>query len=177
MEMGQTMCTSCRKTSPEYYEMKLQIRFRFFEEKDIMKLKEDCMNILTNNFPTINKIDEVDDGFEVFFRDHRQMNKAAQLFGRKWLIVDKRSSKIMGQDKMTQKSLYRHTQQIVLVNIGIKDEVMIKGVEYWIKAINKGGQLVLREIKTGDKKVISYEMVQDYFKLLKKYQKPELVEE
>ena len=109
--------------------------------------------------------------------DLAKMNKAAQLFGRRWLITDKRSSKIMGQDKMTQKSLFRHTQQIVLVNVGIKDEVMIKGNEYWIKAINKGGHLVLRGLKNGDKTVISYDMIQDYFKLLKKYKKPEQSEE
>ena len=165
--MDQIQCDTCKRINPEYYEMTLQLKFEFFD--NIMELKEECMKILMDNFTTINKIDEANDGYFVFFRDHGQMNKIATLFGRRWLILDKRSAKIMGQDKMTQKSLFRHTQNLTLVNINTKDIVQIKGIEYWIKAINKGGTLILRRMDDGAKHQCTYKMVKDYFKLVKKY--------
>ena len=167
--MEQVLCNTCKRINPEYYEMVLQLKFEFFD--DIMKLKEECMKILMDNFDTINKIDEANDGYFVFFRDHGQMNKIETLFGRRWLILDKRSAKIMGQDKMTQKSLFRHTQNLTLVNLNTKDTVLIKGVEYWLKAINKGGTLILRRTDNGAKFQCTYKMIQDYFKIVKKYDK------
>jgi hypothetical protein len=72
---------------------------------------------------------------------------------------------------MTQKSLFRHTQLLTLVNLNTKDTVQIKGVEYWIKAINKGGTLILRRTDNGAKFQSTYKMVKDYFYLVKKYDK------
>lgn len=167
--MEQVLCNTCKRINPEYHEMILQLKFEFFE--NILEMKEKCMDILMKNFTTINKIDETDDGYTVYFRDHGQMNKVATLFGRRWLILDKRSAKIMGQDKMTQKSLFRHTQLLTLVNLGTKDTVQIKGIEYWIKAINKGGTLILRRCDNGAKHQVTYKMIRPYFQLIKKYDK------
>jgi len=168
-QMADTMCSTCKRINPEYFEMKLQIRFRFFD--NIPKLKAEVMDLLIKNFKTINKIDEIGNGYEVFFRDHGQMNKLAQVFKRRWLILDKRTSKIMGKDQLTSKDLFRHTQNITLVNLNIKDIVQIKGIEYWIKAINSGDALVLRRCDNGAKKVMSYKMIENYFKLVEKHNK------
>jgi NMD protein affecting ribosome stability and mRNA decay len=165
--MEQVLCNTCKRINPEYHEMILQLKYEFFD--NVLEMKAISLKILMDNFNTINKIDEADDGYTVYFRDHGQMNKIATLFGRRWLILDKRSAKIMGQDKMTQKSLFRHTQLLTLVNLKTKDTVLIKGIEYWIKAINKGGTLVLRRTDNGKKHQVTYKMIKDYFQLVKKY--------
>lgn len=172
--MGQTLCGTCKKINPEYFEMKLQIRFRYFE--DVTKIKEEVMNLLMKNFDTINKIDEIETGYEVFFRDHGQMNKLAQLFSRRWVILEKRTAKIMGKDQLTSKDLFRHTQNITLINVGTKDIIRVKGEEYWVKAINSGDALVLRRTDNGGKKVMSYKMIEDYFQMVKKHDKTQPVE-
>ena len=170
-ELDQKMCGNCKKSSSEYYEMELHLRYKFFEEKEINKIKEISFSIF-EEFRTINKIEELENGFDVYFRDHGQMNKLLFLFNKKFkVLVEKRSNKLMGLDKMTSKNLYRHFQSIELINVDKGDLVEIKGNNYRIKAINKGGQLILLDDKTGAKKIFTYEIVKDYFKLVKKFDK------
>lgn len=166
VDMEQKMCNGCKKSSSEYYEMELQLRFTHFE--DIMEVKAISMSIL-DNFNTINKLDEINNGFNVYFRDHGQMNKVFTLFRRKFkVLIEKRSNKLMGLDKMTSKNLYRHFQSIEIINLNKRDLVEVKGEQYRIKAINKGGQLVLLDESNGSKKIVTYEIVKDYFKLIEK---------
>jgi NMD protein affecting ribosome stability and mRNA decay len=176
LEMEQRMCKACRKSNSEYYEMVLHLRYKFFEmaykglegEEAILLVKEECMKVL-NEFNSINKLEEVDNGFDVYFKDHGQMNKLLTLFGRRFkVLVEKRTNKIMGRDNLTSKDLFRHFQSLILINLNKGDLVQIKGEEYKIKAINKGGQLVVLKEENGAKKIVSYEMIQDYFQLLKK---------
>ena len=55
LNMEQVLCNTCKKINPEYYEMKLQLKFKYFD--NILELKEQCMKILMDNFTTINKIE------------------------------------------------------------------------------------------------------------------------
>ena len=175
LDMEQKLCNSCKKSSTDYYEMVLHLRFKYFDFNNIdinnIKVKEESMNILSQ-FSQINKLEEVENGFDVYFKDHGQMNKILTLFNKKYrVLVEKRTKKIMGHDKQTSKDLYRHFQSLTLINIDKGDLVEIKGDKYIIKSINKGGHLVLLDFNTGAKKIFSYELTQDYFKLIEKNNK------
>ena len=159
VDIEQKMCGSCKKSSSEYYELLVQIRFKYFE--DILDLKKTIIYIIEKNLTGINKLEEINNGFDIYFRNHNSMNKVFGLFNRHYLCVDKRSKKLVGKDISTNKDLYRYTQSVTLVNLKAKDEIIVKGVNYIIKAMNKN-DLVLLEKVTGRKKVLSYSIVGDY---------------
>ncbi len=165
LDMEQKMCSICKKSSSEYWNMQSQIRFRYYDE--ILDIKEKAYKLLTKENLSINKLEEVDNGFDIYFRSNSEMNKVTSLFS-DFLTIEKRSKKLMGRDQLASKDVYRYNQSITLLNIRVKDHISIKGEEYYIKAINKGGVLVLRGLEKGEKKVVSYSMVEDYFKLLEK---------
>jgi NMD protein affecting ribosome stability and mRNA decay len=165
LEMEQKMCSICKKSSSEYWNMQSQIRFKYFE--DILKMKETVYNLLMKGNLSINKLEELDNGFDIYFRTNSDMNKVSSLFSN-FLITEKRSKKLMGKDQLLSKDVYRYFQCITLINVRVNDHVAIKGEKYYIKAINKGGLLVLRGLEKGEKKVISYSMIEDYFQLLDK---------
>lgn len=165
LDMEQMMCSSCKKSSSEYFEMVLHLRYKYFN--DNMKLKEESIKILENNFNSINKIEEIENGFDVYFKDHGQMGKINNLFNKKYNVCfEKRSSKIMGKDNLTSKDLFRHFQSLTIVNINRGDKVRIKGEDYYIKAINKGGKLILRRLDNGAKEVMSYSIIEEYFSII-----------
>lgn len=162
VEMEQSTAPEFRKISTDYYEHKLQVRFRYFES--IEELREEIHNKIIKEFGDyINKFEEVSTGLDYFFRNHGCMNDLSQLFRRNYLTLEKRSNKVVGLDQLTSKNKYRYFQSIILINLRKKDLVMYKGDEYQIKALNKN-DLVLLDMKTGQKKVVTYSIVEDYIK-------------
>lgn len=165
IDMEQKMCSICKKSSSEYWNLQSQIRFRFYD--DIMKMKELVHNRLVDTFNSINKLEEVDNGFDAYFRTSGDMNKVSSLFS-DFLTIEKRSKKLMGRDQLVSKDLYRYYQSLTLININRGDKVNIKGTEYIIKAINKGGVLVLINQINSNKEVLKYSIIEDYLKLIAK---------
>lgn len=162
--MEQKMCGRCKKSSSEYYELKTQIRFKYFD--DISLVKEKVLKIIEKNFETINKFEEVDNGFELYFRSHGEVNKVSKLFRNYFLIDETRSKKLAGKNLLESKDKYRYFQSVVLINIKKGDKISIKGEEYYIKAINNNSELVLRGLINGRKEVVTYSIVKDYLKFL-----------
>lgn len=166
IEMDQKMCGSCKKSSSEYYELETQLRFIYFD--DLLSIKEKAFDIMEGHFNSINKIDEIENGFNIYFRSHSEMNKMLRLFNRKFLLEEKRSKKLIGNDTLKSKMVYRYFQNITLINIKKGDKISIKGENYFIKAINNNRDLVILHEITGAKKVVSYPIIKDYFRLLEK---------
>ena len=162
METEQFMCVDCKKSSSEYYELLLQLKFVGFE--DIDSMKEEVFNIVESNFRGVNKIEEKENGFYFYFRNHGLMNKITNIFSKKYLIDEKRSKKIVGRDRLTTKDKCRYTLGIDIINLKKGDKVSIKGIEYNLKAINNNSTLILREAITGAKKQVSYHIIKDYFR-------------
>ena len=95
------------------------------------------------------------------------LNKISRYFNKYFFIDEKRSKKIVGHDFLKCKDIWRHTILINILNLNIGDEIRIKGEEYYIKAFNKK-ELVLRDLISGSKKVVTYNKISDYFELIKK---------
>jgi len=164
-EMEQHMCNNCKKSNPEYYELKVQLRYTFFD--DIEEIKTKTIKVIANNFDTVNKLEEIDNGFDIYFRNKHELNKISSLYNKNFLVDEKRTKKIMGRDKLTMKDIWRYVLLINFINLERGDKISLKGEEYYIKAINNH-DLVLREINNGNKKIISYYLAKDYLKLIKK---------
>lgn len=163
--LEQKMCMSCKKNSPEYHELKLQMRFVFFNDLNI--IKKETLKIIETNFKKINKFIELENGFDIFFPNKGDINKITRLFQRKYLCEEVKSKKIVGRDSLTMKDIWRHVLLINIINLSKGDKISIKGEDYYIKALNNN-DLVLRGIIKGEKKVISYSIAKDYLKLLEK---------
>ena len=127
--MEQKMCSSCKKSNSEYYELQLQLRYKYYNDEQVMNLKEKTLGMLQGHFETINKVEEIDEGFDIFFRSKGEMNRIYNLFVNKYFVFEKRSAKIMGKDNLKSRNLYRHFQLITLINLGVGDKVSIKGEE------------------------------------------------
>ena len=194
-EMEQQMSPQAKRLSDEYYELKLQLRFSYFDDNelhnDIIKEKRDKFgNIVLdeyNNpvtfkqkailkkfaktiekeFSGINKVEELQNGYDFFFGSLGEMSKISRYFNKYHLVEVKHSKKIVGRDSLKFKDIWRHTLLVNVLNLQVGDKVRIKGVEYYIKAFNKK-ELVLREWETGAKEVVTYSKVREYFELLEK---------
>ena len=164
-EMKQQMCNNCKKSNPEYYELKVQLRYTFFN--NIEEIKTKTIKIIAKNFNTINKLEELENGFDVYFRNKHELNKISSLYNKNFLIEEKRTKKIMGRDSLTMKDIWRYVLLINFINLERGDKILLKGEEYNIKAINHH-DLVLRNCINGGKNVISYNLAKDYLKLIKK---------
>ena len=163
--LEQKMCNMCTRDSSEYYEMKLHLRFRFFNNTE--SIKKEVLELIENSFDTINKIEERDSGFDICFRDHAKMNDILSLFKREYVVYEKRSRKLIGYDKLTSKNIYKYFQSLTLVEVSCGDEVELKGIVYIVKSVNKDGKLVLLSKDGNTKKVVSYSVVEDYFRVLR----------
>lgn len=161
LEMEQKTCGRCKKISSEYHELKLQIRFTFFNKELLEEKREETINLVNNNFIGINKIEELDYGYDIFFASKGIMNKVSTTFKKKYLCEEVRTKKIVGRDSLTMKDIWRHVLLINIINLKKNDNVLIKGKKYYIKALNKN-DLVLRGLETGEKKVITYSIAKDY---------------
>ncbi len=166
--MDQHMCKNCKKNSPEYHELQVQIRFKFFEGAEALEnIKVETHKLIYSNFNEINKFVESEWGFDIYFRSKEVLNKVSSVFQRKYLCDEIRTKKIVGRDSLTMKDIWRHVLLVNIVNLHRGDKVNIKGIEYYIKALNKN-TLVLRECIKGDKKVLTYSVIKDYIKLIQK---------
>lgn len=164
-DMEQKMCTICKKSSSEYWNLQTQIRFKYYT--DVIEIKKLIHDRLDKTFNSINKLEEIDNGFDIYFRTYSEMNKISSLFS-DFLTIEKRSKKLMGRDKLASKDLYRYYQSVTLINIKVGDRVKIKGINYYIKAINRGGVLILINEELGSKDSFTYSIIEDYFELIEK---------
>lgn len=162
-EMEQQMCNTCKKISTEYYELKLQIRFTYFN--NIEEIKDKVINIINKHLDGINKEEELDNGFDIYFRTLGMKNKISKVFNRQFFVDENITKKIVGHNFLESKDIWRYTQLINIINLKTNDKVSIKGEDYYIKAFNKK-DLVLRHLKTGAKKVVSYNISKDYISKL-----------
>ena len=158
-EMEQSMSEESKKNFPEYYELKLQIRFVYFDE--LYEIKKIVFDRITKNIRLINKLEELDNGFDIYIGVHSEMSKIPALFNKDFLIEEKRSKKLIGRDNLRSKNKYRYTQNITLINLKKGDIIAYKGVNKQIKAINKSG-LILIDQETKEKNVLTYSIVKDY---------------
>jgi NMD protein affecting ribosome stability and mRNA decay len=177
IEMEQGLSPESKKISTEYYELKVQFRCKYFEMTDSLEkvtnislndIKQEIYDSMYKNFDTINKFEELDDGFDFYIRSLRDLHKISRVFNKRYYIDEKRSKKIVGMNLDNRKDIARHTLLLTILNFNVGDLVSIKGEEYYIKAFNKK-DLVLRKADTGAKKVVTYSVIKDYFKLLKKF--------
>src|SRR5690606_1097296 len=97
-ELPQEMCSNCKKSSSEYYELLTQIRFIYFE--DINIIKEAVIKKLEQFHSYVNRFEEVENGFDVYVRNHSLMSKFSSLFQREYIFVEKRSKKLIGRDNL-----------------------------------------------------------------------------
>ncbi len=164
-EMEQRMCFSCKKSNSEYYELKVQLRYKFYD--DLEEIKSKTIKVIAKNFNTINKLEELSNGFNIFFRNKYELNKISSLFNKNYLIEEKRTKKIMGRDSLTTKDIWRYVLLINFINLEKGDLIRLKGEEFFIKSINKN-DLVLINKENGSKKIVSYGIVKDYLELLDK---------
>ncbi len=162
IEMDQKMCSDCKKSSSEYYELLLQIRFAFFNEYDI--IKEKVINILDNERKGINRFEEIDNGFDIYYRNHSHMNKIYDLFSKRFLVDEARSKKLIGRDNLVSKDKYRYFQRITIINLKRKDMIKVKGEHYIINNI-QNNDLVLQNINTGEKRNFKYSIIKEYIVL------------
>ncbi len=165
INIKQEMCFSCKKISPEYFQLKLQLRYLYFN--DIENIKNETINLIEKNFNTINKLQELDNGFDIFFRNKNEINKLSTLFLKKYLIEEKRSKKIVGRNFLESKDIWRHIILINIINLKKGDLITIKGEKFNIKALNHNN-LVLINSFNGSKKVIAYKLAKNYLKLINK---------
>ena len=165
VQVEQRMCSVCTRSSSEYYEMKLYLRFKFFNDVESMKKK--VLELIENTFDTINRVEEEGNGFDIYFRDHTQMNSILSLFRREYIVSEKRSRKLIGYDRLTSKNIYKYFQSLTLIRIICGDKVESKGIKYIVKSVNKDGKLVLLSKDRNIKKVVSYSVVEDYFRVLR----------
>lgn len=160
IDMEQKMCSNCKKSSTEYYELLLQIRFVYFNNVD--EIKKEVFDIIDKNFFGINKFEELDNGFDVYFRDHGHMNKVLSVFQKKFMVEEKRSKKLIGRDKLISKDKYRYFQSITIINLKKGDIVQIKGERYLVRNIQNNDIYLMQE-DNGSKKMVSYSIIKDYF--------------
>ncbi len=167
VDMEQMMCSNCKKSSSEYYELLIQLRTKYFKNED--EIKEEIFNLIEKhlgNLNCINKLEEVDNGFDIYFRTHGIMNKISSIFSKKYMCDEKRSKKLIGRDQLVSKDKYRYFMSLSLINIQKGDKLLIKGEEYFVKAINANSVLILNDAKTGAKRQETYSIVKDYLKKL-----------
>ena len=162
-EMEQKMCTSCRKSSNEYYELKVQIRFIYFEDNE--NIINEVKDLFYKNFDTFNKQEENENGLDFYFKYKGEKTKVSRLLNKRYLIEEKSSKTIVGRNFLESIDVWRHTLLVNIINLKVGDKILIKGEEFYIKAFNKK-DLVLRAVKNGSKKVISYLLIKEYLQVL-----------
>ena len=116
--MDQELSAHSKKASTEYYELKVQFRCKYFEQTDDLKpvtnksmdeIKTEIHEMMYKNFNTINKLEDLDNGFDFFLRSLRDLEKVSRLFNKKYFVDEKRTKKIVGMDKDNGRDIARHT--------------------------------------------------------------------
>ena len=138
-----------------------------FNNNRIVMIKDSVRALVEKNFGKVNKLEELDNGFEFYFRNNGDRNKISNLFKRQFFTEEKLSKKIVGADSLATKDIWRYTQLIKIIDCDLGDKISVKGQEFWIKALN-GRDLVLRQVIDGSKKVYSHRFRSDYFSVIEK---------
>ena len=159
IEMDQKMIPELKKSSSEYYELKVQLRFERFEDIDV--LKKNVLSYLEKQNLDINKVEELKNGFDIYFRNHSSMNTLSHYFSKRFLVYEKRSKKLVGRDNLISKDKYRYFQSLRIVRIVKGEQVKVKGKLYEVVHV-KGNDLVLKVLETGQKKTFTYSVIKDY---------------
>lgn len=167
--MPQHMCNNCKKKSPEYHELKVQIRFKFFEDLDELEnVKVNVHKLIYSRLSNeINKFEESEWRFDIFFRSKDLLNKISSLFQKKYLCEEIRTKKVVGRDSLTMTDVFRYVLLINIINLERGDKIKFKGVDYYIKNLNNN-DLILRNCIDGSKLIITYGLYKDYIQLIKK---------
>ena len=97
---------------------------------------------LLKDFDSVNKLEELDNGFDIYFRSYGEMGKISRIFTKYFLCDEKRSKTLVGRDQLISKDKYRYFMSIHLINLEKGDKIAIKGEEFTIKAINNNTLII-----------------------------------
>jgi len=168
IDMEQKMCNFCIRSSEEFFEMKIQIRYSSdinteYEnslKKDINKILiwyKDIINIINKKNNKNNK--EID----IFFKKNVSYNKIYNFLSKNYLITFKKSNKLVGFDKEVSKKRYKNTFLFEIIDIKKNDKILFKGKEYRVKSIFKNN-ITLIDLATNNKTNITYSINKDIIK-------------
>lgn len=115
----------------------------------------------------VNKIDELDDGFDIYLGNLNDIHKIKRYLSRGYFAIYTHSKKIMGHNFLKSKDLYRHSMLIAIYNLKPNNIVQIKGEEYKIKSIDKQNLNVIHTT-TYDKTRFHFNSIKDYILKLEK---------
>jgi NMD protein affecting ribosome stability and mRNA decay len=163
IEMPQQMSGDAKKTSEEYHQLKIQFRFLYFADND--SIKEEVLELVKKEFPKINKFEELDNGFDLYFRYHRDSSKVYSYLAKRYFCIQELNKKVVGKDFLKGVDIYRYTQIIQIMDIRKGRKVFYAGNEYMIEEIHNKN-LVMRNIEDGTKQNLPYQAMADYFKVL-----------
>ena len=150
IKLEQKLCERCKKIDPAYYNLLLQLRFFFFDNKqNLEKLKTQIKTILTQKFnKLINKQEDTKNQLNFYFSKKISLSFLKNLLEKNYLTNTKSSKTIMGFDKLNSKDLYRNTFLLEIFNLCKNRDVTYQKTIYTIKnIINK--TLYLQNKKTG----------------------------
>jgi len=165
LPLEQSMCESCKRNSEEYFQLKAQIRFSFYNLIELREVKKRIFNHFKNN-KNLNKILEIEDKLDIYMRNHSEMEKISSYFRGNFVCSQKKSRKLMGRDNLRSKEIYRYFISIVLYNIKRGTQILFKGEKYIVLNVEKEN-LVLRDIKLGKKKKIIISKSINYIEIVK----------
>jgi NMD protein affecting ribosome stability and mRNA decay len=160
IEMPQKMSEYAKKTSEEYWNLEVQIRFKHFKEEVSEEYKNKVLDEMNHLAKYINKVKTNKIGFNVYFSNISVVNAISKLYKKKYFVEVKKAKKIMGKNNLTTKDLYRHFLLVNIIGIKRGDTIHIKGVEYFVKNVRKT-IIDLRDLK-GNKYQFTYSKICDY---------------
>ena len=159
IELKQKMSEEAKKIDDNSYILKLNLRFKYFDKinKVFKKKVLDEMNSLK---PHINKIEELDEGYNVYFSSIKILENISKTYKKKYFVDEIRSKKIMGRDKQKSKDLYRHFLSITILNLKRKQKIRIKGEVFELRDFRKKTLYLVDE--NGSRKSFLFSKIKDY---------------
>lgn len=162
-QMPQSMCSRCKKISSDYYELKLQIRFLYFRGEEEDKIKQEIKDLVENNLDMINKVEEEDGGFDIYFGTSSMESKISSLFRKYYFLEEKKSRKLVGWDFQNSKRNYRFFQSITIINLHEGDKIFVKGKKYRIDSLSNKEGITLIE-SGGKKRNFNFSKIREYIR-------------
>ncbi|MCH8519633.1 MAG: hypothetical protein LAT82_02665 [Nanoarchaeota archaeon] len=121
--------------------------------------------ILRNVKLLINKIEDNEDGFDIYLANINDIHKLKRVINEHFFCMFTHSKKIMGRNKLKSKDLFRHSLLAAIYDLRTKDKVQIKGIKYTIKSIQKQYITVINN-ENKEKHTFHFHIIKDYlFKL------------
>ena len=160
-ELPQSQCSKCSKTSSEYYELVLQLRFLYTNEDD--QVKQDVLDYVLSKTELVNKVEEVDSGFDLYIGDSSQGGKISSEIKKRYFVEEKKSKTLVGFDFLRYKRNYKFTHNLTIINLKEGDKLSFKGDEYVIENLSNKDGLTLKE-KSGRKRTLSFSKIKDYIR-------------